>query len=179
MSEAPHAPTDKAREMRLAFDRSFAEDQSRDVALTDDLLAFRAAAEPYAFRLADIGGLFADRKITPLPTTTAGLLGLANVRGELVSVYDLSVLLGRPSTEAPRWLALALGAPLALAFETFDGHLRVQRDAIRPREGDDPSHRLIREFASTAGLVRPVVHMASVLEAVFARQPRTSSTRER
>jgi chemotaxis signal transduction protein len=160
----------RAAELRLAFDRVFAEPGRRDATAMENLLTFGVGSEPYALRLSDIAGLFADRKISRLPSGLAALLGFAGFRGAIVPVYDLHVLLGRPKTEAPRWLVVAAAAPVALAFETFEGHLRLSHEAIVSRAADDQSPRAVRDVASWERVVRPIVHMPSVLAAIGAPQ---------
>lgn len=169
---------DRAESLRRAFDRSFAEARGDHAQPMENLLALRVGAEPYALRLSEIAGLFVDRKITRLPGGAAALLGFAGFRSAIVPVYDLHGLLGRPAIESPRWLAVASGAPVALAFETFVGHLRVTREAILPRETDEHSARLVREFVSADGLVRPVVDLAAVIDAILKQRPVTNPAEE-
>ena len=179
MSDERSRLADRAEALRLAFDRSFAEERRRDTPSNESLLAFDLGAEPYALRLSEIAGIFVDRKITRLPGGATALLGFAGFRGAIVPAYDLHVLLGRAPTETPRWLALASGAPVALAFETFVGHLQVPREAIMPRDGEEQSQRLIREVASADGLVRPVVHLPSVIDTILKQRPGANTAEER
>jgi chemotaxis signal transduction protein len=165
VSEIRSRLTERADELRLAFDRSFAEAVRHDIPQTEDLLAFRVGSEPYALRLSEVTGLFAARRITRLPGATA-FLGIAGFRGSIVPAYDLQVLLGLRRIETPRWLAIASAAPVAFAFETFDGHLRVPRDTIMPEQAGEQLRRLTRDFASAGGPARPIVHLPSVLDAI-------------
>lgn len=179
MSEATSGLTGRAEDLRLAFDRAFAEPRRADTTPMESLVGFSLASEPYALRLSEIGGVFVDRKITRVPSVVAALLGFAGFRGAIVPVYDLRVLLGRGASEAPRWLAIASGASVAFAFEVFDGHLRVPREAIMPREGEQQAQRLVREVASTDGLVRPLVHLPSVIETILKQRPGPNAAEER
>jgi purine-binding chemotaxis protein CheW len=165
---------DRAESLRQAFDRAFAEPRGEPARPTENLLAISIGSEPYALRLSEIAGLFVDRKVTRLPGGDTALLGLSGFRGAIVPVYDLHALLGRPAVEASRWLAIAAGAPVALAFETLAGHLRVAPEAILPREADAQSMGLVREFVSTDGPVRPVVHLAAVIDAILKQRPATT-----
>ena len=54
----------------------------------------------------------------------------------------------------------------ALAFETFDGHLRVTPDAVMPREGGEQAERLVREVVVTDERVRSIVHLPSLIDAI-------------
>jgi purine-binding chemotaxis protein CheW len=157
---------DRAARLRDAFDRSFAEPRAADARLGEDLLAIRIAAEPHALRLSEIAGVFADRRITPLPGGFPALLGIAGFRGAIVPVYDLPALLGHRPGAALRWLAMAAAAPVAFAFAVLDGHLRVAPDAIIGHDDGEHQRRHVRFFARTAGLVRPIIHLPSVLDAI-------------
>lgn len=157
---------DRAARLRDAFDRSFAEPRAADARLAEDLLAVRIAAEPYALRLSEIAGVFADRRITPLPSGFPALLGIAGFRGSIVPVYDLPTLFGHAPDEAVRWLVLAAKAPVAFGFANLDGHVRVELDAIVARDPGDQSSRHVRYFARTPEAVRPIVHLPSVLDEI-------------
>lgn len=169
-----------ASELRRAFDRSFAEVQRTGTIPQDDLLAVRLGADPYAIRLSDIAGLFADKQITRLPSRVPALIGIAGFRGVILPVYDLTLLLGYSSTALSRWLVIAAGVPVALAFDAFDGHLRLSRDAIAPAEsGTDLSRTHVREVARTSGGVRAIVHIPSVLDAIKKQVPQDAVWKER
>jgi chemotaxis signal transduction protein len=178
MSDTRTGFTHQAGALRLAFDRSFAEPVRGDAMPMEDLLAFHLGSEPYAVRSSEIAGLFADRKITRLPGGVAALLGIAGFRGAIVPVYDLHALLGCPASESPRWLVIASSAPVALAFEAFDGHLRIPRDAIVPRETSDGARKYVREFVSASDTVRAIVHLPTILDAIANRIPETSARAE-
>jgi chemotaxis signal transduction protein len=164
----------RAEALRLAFDRSFTEQASRDAAVIENLLTLSLASEPYALRLSEISGLFLDRRITPVPGGAVGLLGIAGFRGSIVPVYDLAVLLGLAASESPRWLVMAAAAPVALAFDAFDGHVQIQAQAIRPREGAEKSKSPVGEFVSAGDKVRGLVRLPTVLDAIRAQLPTTS-----
>jgi chemotaxis signal transduction protein len=179
MNEVSSGLGAQAALLRREFDSAFAEEARRDVTSMEDLLGFRVGAEPYALRLSEIVGLFADRKITRLPGSGVALLGISSFRGAIVPVYDLHVLLGRQTIETPRWLAIASGAPLALAFEAFDGHLQVPRENIVDQNANKQSQRLVRQFASHDGVVRPIVDLLSVIDAISTQLPRANIAEER
>jgi chemotaxis signal transduction protein len=101
------------------------------------------------------------------------LLGLVGLRGVLVPAYDLRALLGYPNVIALRWLVVAADTPVVLGFEQFDGHLRVPCGAITAAvAGPTDRLRCVRQIVHTNDGVRPLIHVASVLEtlAVLARR---------
>jgi purine-binding chemotaxis protein CheW len=163
--------TQRAAELRLTFDRTFAEPVRLDTTLKEDLLAIRVGLQACAMRLSEVAGLFADRKITPVPGGHAALRGIAGFRGTIVPVYDLQSLLGDSSSETLRWLVIAAAAPVALAFAGFDGQLRVSRDAIvsEPSRPGTPGHA--REIVRTENFVGPIVSLAAVLDSIKTQRP--------
>jgi purine-binding chemotaxis protein CheW len=168
----------RAAELRAAFDRSFAEAARADDQVSHDLIAIRVGAEPFAMRLTDVAGLFADRKVTHVPGGYPAQLGIAGFRGALVPVFSLPRLFACPAGSVPRWLAVAAVVPVALAFDGFDGHLRVPGDAILPRQAPAPRRGIAQqlapglapEFIRTGDVVRPLIHLPSVIDALGATE---------
>lgn len=171
--------SDTATELRRAFDRSFAKAPRERVAQFEDLLAIRIAGDPFALRLNELSGLSTGQPVTPVPTAAAGLLGIAGFRGTLVPVYDLRILLGYPATEASLWLGL-VGKDLltGLAFDGFDGFLRVPRDAVARKETVSAT-ALVHEVVQTRDSVWPLVHLPSVVEEITKRVRHSTLERER
>lgn len=163
-----HLPlSEKALALRRAFDRSFAEEQSLGEAAGEDLLAVRVGQDPYALRLREIRGLFADKKIVTLPGPVPALLGIAGFRGVLAPVWHLGALLDYGLAEAPRWLVMVNGAPaVALALDAFEGHLRLPPGDFTRHHGTGPASQHVREVAHDNGVMRPVLHLPSVLEVI-------------
>lgn len=122
----------RAADLARAFDGTFARPVRTVNDEGDDFLTIRTGGDAYAVRVRDMAGLIADRKVVPLPTSEPAFLGIAGLRGGVVPVYSLAALLGRaPAAEVPRWMVLVgPGAPLGLAFDHFDGHVRVPRDHV-------------------------------------------------
>lgn len=65
-------------------------------------LAFDLAGASYALPLAFVREVDRPPSITPLPNAPAWLLGVANLRGDLVSVVDLAAFLGVGTPRIPR-----------------------------------------------------------------------------
>jgi chemotaxis signal transduction protein len=173
---------ERVAEMRLSFDRSFVEAVHFDTTATEHLLAIRVGAQSCAIRLSEITGLFADKKITSVPGGGAALLGIAGFRGAMLPVYSLQALIGQPGdstgSRTPRWLVIAAAAPVALAFEAFEGQLRVLPDAILPRQSRPAMNSFAREFVRTQHLVRPVMHLPSILDAIKTPRPEATPRKE-
>jgi chemotaxis signal transduction protein len=166
----------KADELRHSFDRSFSLPSLPDNAPTEDFLAIGVGAQAVALRLSEVAGLFAGRKVTRIPSRAAALLGIAGFRGTILPVYDLGLLLGRPALETRRWLVITSDASVALAFDSFHGHLRISKEAVLSHENNGPAGHA-REYLRVEGIVRPIAHLPSILDAITA-EARDTSTRE-
>lgn len=159
--------TGRAQALRQAFDRSFAQPPSPEVARMEEFLAVRVAGDAYALRVREIAGLFVDKVVAPLPSEVPQLLGVSGLRGAIVPVYDLGTLLGYPARTSARWLVLARSLePVALAFERFERHLRLPREALAPAERPPSA---VRETAQTADGALAVIHLPSILEVIKNR----------
>ena len=161
---------DRAAEMRHAFDRTFAEPPRTELRETESFLAVRLGDDPYAIRLTETAGLFSDRKVTRLPSPVPELRGVAGLRGAVLPVYDLAALLGYAPASAARWLVVAKSAPVAFAFEVFEGQLRIDTAAVASHDGATVREH-VREAALAADMVRPIVNLSSVLAAISERMP--------
>jgi chemotaxis signal transduction protein len=169
----------RAAELRLAFDRGFAQPIETDATVKTDLLAIRVGAETCAFRLREIAGLFVDKSITRIPGSAPALLGIAGFRGAITPVFNLQSLFGRSTTATPRWLVIAAGAPVALAFDAFDGQMRVSPDAILPRPPGAQTLSYAREFVRTKARVYPVIDLPWILDAIKTQRPDIKPREER
>ena len=125
MNDQRTEPSATAAQLRRAFDQSFAEAARTETAALVDFLAIRQGADPHALRLADIAHVLPLSTITRFPSQLPELLGVIGFRGAIVPVYDLRMLLGYVRQEPARWLVITAAWPLALAFDAFDGHVRV------------------------------------------------------
>jgi purine-binding chemotaxis protein CheW len=162
------APGRAAAALRRAFDESFAAEAQAGAAPADQLLAIRLRGDPHLLRLADVGRLLRAGPLVRTPAAAPGWLGLAGVAGGVVPVYDLGVLAGYPPGEPPRWMAVCAAAPVALAFDVFDGQVRHER------AGGARGAVAAGEVLHVAGQARPVVDVGALIERL--RASITSST---
>jgi len=161
MTEARFA--DLAADLRRTFDQSFAEPAAEVHEEAEALLGVRVADTGYALRLGELAGIFVARRIVPVPTSAASLLGLAGIRGVATPVYSLGELLGHPSSPAPpRWIVLARAEPVGFAVDELDGHLRVLRSELSPVQGE-ATRGHVRETARVSGVLRPIVSVPSLV----------------
>jgi chemotaxis signal transduction protein len=165
MIEAAPQMARRVAELRRDFDRSFAEPPSAGKSANHDLLAVRLDEQHFALHLLDIAGLFADKKITPVPGASGFLLGIAGFRGVIAPVYDLQRLLGCPAVRNPRWLVMAASASVGFAFAAFDGQVRVPTSAVRPQQNNDVQS-LTSGVIQHDGVLRPIIELSRALKAI-------------
>lgn len=165
-----HRFTDTAARLRRDFDKVFAEVPTTAPSILEDVLMIRLGNDPFVVRLSEVAGLHTERVIAPIPSPVSELLGIVAIRGVMAPVYDLGGLLGYPVSQAPRWLALARGPKAAgLAFEVFEAHARVSQESFAAHETDSSARTYVQGAVQIAGIMRPIIHIASVLEAIARR----------
>jgi chemotaxis signal transduction protein len=157
-----------AEGLRRLFDESFAAPAESKSERSEDLLAIRVGSDPYALRLSEIAGLHADLKIVQVPSPAVQLLGIASVRGVMAPIYDLGMLLGYLPAPSPRWIVFARAPQsVGFAFETFESHVKVSQASLARAQGEEaqrvPTGRHLRDSVRTAGALRPIIHLTSVV----------------
>jgi chemotaxis signal transduction protein len=161
-----------AAALRSSFDQSFAVAAASKLERLEGLLAIRVGGDPYALRLSQISGVYADLKIVAVPSPVIQLLGIVGLRGMMAPVYDLAALLHYPPAVSPRWMVLAGGSqqPVGFAFEGFEAHVQVAEallvsDEARPASGVT-ARQHVRGNVRVAGALRLIIQIASVVETI-------------
>ncbi|SEK94497.1 CheW-like domain-containing protein [Roseateles sp. YR242] len=153
---------------REAFDQSFAEPRDKgDWGDVWNVLGIRIAGEPFALHLDDLAGLLPAMTPAPYPADAPALLGLIGHRGQVLPLYDLRALLGRGTAPASRWWAIVRAAPLALAFEGFDGQWRLPpEDRLQQDGSSTDSHS--GWTVKCGDELRPLIALAPLVERLTA-----------
>jgi chemotaxis signal transduction protein len=152
--------TGTAAALRRLFDDGFAAPASSITEPLEHLLAIRVSSDPFALHLSDVAGLYVGIKIVPVPSPVLQLLGIVGIRGMMAPIYDLAALLGYPPASNPRWFVLARAPQLVgFAFEAFESHLQVPRASLA-------SGQHTRGSARADGMLRPIIHLASMVEMI-------------
>ncbi|HQH79085.1 MAG TPA: chemotaxis protein CheW [Synergistaceae bacterium] len=100
-----------------------------------EVVSFRLGAERYAVESRHVGEIFPLRGVTPLPGTPSFVLGIVNLRGEILSLMDLKVLLRLPRDPQDCGVVLVLrsdGMAMGVVADAFDGVLSIPRGEIAP-----------------------------------------------
>ncbi len=162
----------KAAELRRVFDQARAVPSSTGVEVqTESLLAIRVARDPYAIRVSEISGISTDKKVVALPSPVPELLGVTGLRGAIVPVYSLAALLGYgQETGQVRWLVLCVTEePFALAFSGFEGYLCVPQAELYSAEQKDVRRTFVTHAARATNMVRALVSIPMLREAIQER----------
>jgi chemotaxis signal transduction protein len=187
VSDRERAIDPAVQRMRAEFDRAFSSPAVPPVRDRARLLGIRVGGDPFALALDDVVAIHVDRKIVPVPSAAATLLGIASFRGALAPVHDLRLVLGYPARAPTRWLVLVAGqTPIGLAFDAFDGQLATpSAQETPPAAGTAAAAPRSRSSALTRGLVhagdtiRPLIDVAAVLTALGSRPAGTPENKER
>jgi purine-binding chemotaxis protein CheW len=94
------SPSDgKRRSILKERARELARENRGDGAAVEsmDLLEFRLASERYAVECAFVREVLSLKALTPLPGTPPFVLGIANLRGQIVSIIDFRSFFGIPA----------------------------------------------------------------------------------
>jgi chemotaxis signal transduction protein len=167
------APAGTAAGLRRHFDESFAAAPASATQPLEDFLAIRVGSDPFVFRLSEIAGLHVGVKIVPVPSPAVQLLGIVGIRGVMAPIYDLAALLRYPLSVNSRWFVIARAPqPIGFAFEAFESHLLVSRASLTDGGDEDAGTSAtgpLRGMVRTAGALRPIIHLASMLEMIGDR----------
>lgn len=154
-------------------------DRVEEVAETRRLLLFRLGDETYALGVEDVREIVSGFAVTRIPCVPAHVLGVINVRGEIVSVIDLAAVLHAQATAA-RSVEGDDGSGIIVRFEDVTGMLVVDEigDIIEvPASSvEPPLSSLDRVHAETVsgtvyweGRLIAVVNLARILQPVGER----------
>jgi purine-binding chemotaxis protein CheW len=126
---------------------------------TLDVVEFRLASETYGVEVSYVREVSPLKTFTPLPCTPPFILGILNLRGQLLSVIDLKPLFALPARRlTDRQAVIVLqAAPMAVGL-LADAVLGVQSIAL---EGLQPS--LPTLTGRRAAYLKGVTHEALVL----------------
>jgi chemotaxis signal transduction protein len=126
----------------------------------------RVAEEHYALPVADVLEVAELGDVTPVPGAGAAVLGVGNLRGQVLPVVDLASLIGLPAGQPARMVIAEHGGRRAgLAVDSVDGVEDL------PDASEEIDSRHLAGAALTDGALVGVVDVGSVLDAVEAARP--------
>ena len=137
-------------------------------------LTFRTNARLYALPAEQVAEVIRLPEVARVPQAPKGLLGLANLRGDIIPVASLRGLLGgaEAAEAATRAIVLEGLAPVALAVDNVEALVAVDVDRIETRQAElaaRPGERLKGAFATgSKETVAHVLDIAALIGEAFA-----------
>ena len=134
------------------------------------LVIFRLGERAYGIDLVGVREILRPRALTRLPGAPAAVMGLANVRGQIVTVVDLGVALGLRTEPAAGSVMLVEHGP-KLVGAAVDEVLEVQRwadDRLDAVPEDVLEGGSVRALGTHAGSVVVVLDIHDLLSHVLA-----------
>ena len=124
--------------------------------MAERFLTLRSGGQLYALPAEQVAEVIRLPAVARVPQAPKGLLGLANLRGNVLPVASLQGLLGgEPRADAAtRAIVLEGAAPVALAVDVVDALVTVDADRIETRQAElaaRPGERLKGAFAADIG----------------------------
>lgn len=118
-------------------------------------VTFFLGKECFAFPMSSVLEIIRSPQTVPVPLTSHGLVGLANLRGEILPVVDLRTTLGlkrRPFDDTTRAVVVDCGRPIALMVDRVSSVLDADPDAIEPAD----SAPTVTEMALLTGVLKNI-----------------------
>lgn len=124
------------QEMRQQYWQGLEEQEEQAPVATGDYLVFSLGGQSFAIATPVAREVLRPPRLVPVPRVGEPVLGIINLRGQVVAVTDLCPLLGlkrRARVEEGRLIIVeAAGLTTALAVEAVDGIQQYPVDAIEP-----------------------------------------------
>jgi len=179
MTTGMGSPWHPVGEVRREFDNTFAAPPAGPPADRESLITLRVAGEAFAVRTMHITAVVNGRRIMPVPTRVAGLLGITALRGALLPVYDLAALLGLPAGAGPgAWLMLTnRETPVGFTFHEFEGQMEIER-ACLSESGSAGSRKHLCAMARVGTANRAVIDVPGLVEEIRKRAGVTEPVKE-
>lgn len=137
------------------------------------LLLFRIGEEWYAVRVSDVREIFQEYSITPVPGVPDYVLGVVNVRGEILSVTDPAKLmrLGRIAVEQgdlPAIVVTCDDVATAIVVDEIGDITEVANDSVEPPVSiiDRAQAEFIAASAHVEGTMVGLINIERLLEPV-------------
>jgi purine-binding chemotaxis protein CheW len=147
--------------------------------MAERFLTFRGNGQLYALGAEQVSEVIRLPALARVPQAPKGLLGLANLRGNVLPVASLRGLLGVAEAEAvapgiARAIVLDGAAAMALAVDSIEALVTIESDQIETRQAElatRSGERLKGAFA-TGGAVAKILDLAPLIAAAFVQQER-------
>lgn len=126
-----------------------------------DALLISVGDQTYALSLLQIQEIRGWTAVSALPNSDAACLGVLNLRGHVLPVFDARRILGKPSSE-PRpqdviVVAVVEDKPLGLLVDGVSDIVEIDADNVTPSENETWSSDLVDGIARVADNLVPLL----------------------
>lgn len=168
-----------AETLRREFDAEFSRAPHGAPPPEEQLLAVEIDGRPFALRSGEIQALLTRERLTLLPGTAPGFLGLLGYHGDVLPVYSLRELLGFSRSSSMRWFAIVgRASPVAFAFDTYEGTRSIRAGELLPSD-ENERETLVRYLVNDSGKPRAIVDLTALLKGIESRcEKAISGTKE-
>lgn len=128
----------------------------------NDALLINVSDQAYALPLLQIQEIRGWSPVNPLPNTDASCLGVLNLRGHVLPVFDARMILGKPAAEPKPQdvivVAMLDDKPLGLLVDSVSDIIEIDADSIsRADQGEAWSSGLIDGIATVGEQLVPLL----------------------
>jgi purine-binding chemotaxis protein CheW len=133
----------------------------------NDVLLINVGDQSYAMSLLQIQEIRGWSPVNPLPDTDPACLGVLNLRGSVLPVFDTRMILGRPAS-APKpqdviVVAVLHGKPLGLLVDSVSDIVEIDAEAIsRADQSEAWSSGLIDGIATVGERLVPLLALQNL-----------------
>ncbi|WP_341704403.1 chemotaxis protein CheW [Ferrovibrio sp.] len=132
-----------------------------------DALLINVGDQSYALPLLKIQEIRGWSPVSPLPNTDPSCLGIINLRGNVLPVFDARRILGKPTPEPTAQnvivVATVHGKPVGLLVDSVSDIVSVDGSTVtRPDETDNWSSRLVDGIANVDDRLVPLLSLDSI-----------------
>jgi len=101
---------------------------------TISVLVIQSGGETYGLPMESLTAVYMSHRIIPVPCVPQYVAGIANIRGEIMPVFDLATLLKVPSEQTKQALIVASsnGSSVAFCVEAVGESRTVQLSELQP-----------------------------------------------
>jgi purine-binding chemotaxis protein CheW len=151
--------------------------------MPERFLTFRADGQLYALPASRVAEVIRLPAVARVPQAPKGLLGLANLRGNVLPVASVRGLLGAedPAEATTRAIVLDGAAPVALAVDAVEALVAVETDRIETRQAElatRPGERLKGAFAADGrNAIAKILDIEGLIGAAFVAEARARPRR--
>ena len=88
-----------------------------------ELVIFRINGQPYGMKIDFLEGIEAASDVTPVANAPANIIGICNIRGEIVPIFDIAARFGvECKAVRPQYLLIRInGEPICFKVDSVDG----------------------------------------------------------